>query len=1042
MNRLTRGTIAGAATTLALSSFGPVLGTASATPSTGLTRSVIVMLKDQLTSLPADRAHISQRRSAALSQQDGLLSRMVQQPSHVVHYTAANAVSMTVTATQAAALEVDPSVAVVVPNTKIAVAADALIAKPAVVTRVSSSVGTPASSAICPTDPSQPMLEPEALQDTNDASDDPNADTAQQLTDGSGVTVAYIADTIDPDNPDFIRADGSHVIVDYKSFSADGSTPAAGSAEAYGEASSIAAQGLVSHDLSTFVNPAYPLPAGCNIRILGMAPGASIVALNTDIYTSSIIQAINYAVSVDHVNVLNESFDASQIPDAGARSAIESFNDAAVAAGTTVTVFPGDADPNVVSVAATTNSRAYAQTGFAGARAFGSGPWMNDEISALFSGDSTHSGGTVDLTAPGEAGWAACDATATDCSRFTGGNSDFQLFGGRGESGALTAGAAALVISAYRSTHAGASPTPALVKLLLSGTATDLGLPAFEQGAGLLNARAAVEAALTYPAATSSPPSGVGSKVVVHPGQSEGSGTPGSTEVVHLPVQNVGSAPLTVTTTDRGYQTASVDTVTASISASSGPTFPYPTNGTSWAWKKVQFTVPAATDRTALQATWPGGTASNGGVQPVLGISLFDPSGAYVETSRPLADNTLTNHANLDVREPVAGSWTALLYTPSGATGLTGNVTLRFSHQQAVPVGTISPPTMQLAPGQTGTVTDSFTVPPNGDDPAFALVVSTSAGQTTAAPVTKPATAPAPQPVVVTNTAPGAPTGASANAGDRQAVVSWTPPGNDGGATINGYAVTSFPGGKTCTWSSGPLACTVTGLTNGTSYTFTATATNSVGTGPASAPATPVTPAAGRSVSLHADHRTVPYGHVVALSGTVSSLDPSCVAGATVHIDRQINGQTAVSRDVLSATAGADGSYTVSLTARRSATYAARLDTTSACLRATSTPAAVLVRAVVSISGHHHVDNTGGVTITLTAIPCGGADGPGHQHGTLILQRHAPHGWVEVAAEPSTIGCVAVFHLQPADTVVYRGFWPSQDADHQAGYSRQFRVAV
>jgi hypothetical protein len=1039
MNRLTRNTIAAGAVTLALSSFVPVLGTAGAATSAGPSRSVIVMLKDQLASVPADRAHVSRRRSAVLSQQDRLLSRMAQQPSHVVHYITANAVSMTVAATQAAALEVDPSVAAVIPNAKVTVVPDASIAKPAMVTRATSLVGTPASSAICPTDPAQPLLEPEALQDTNDASDDPNADTAQQLTDGSGVTVAYIADTIDPDNPDLIRADGSHVIVDYKSFSADGSTPDRGSSEGYGEASSIGAQGLVSHDLSTFVQASYPLPAGCNIRILGMAPGASIVALNTDIYTSSIIQAIDYAVSVDHVNVLNESLDASEIPDASARSAIQSFNDAAVAAGTTVTVSPGDADPNVVSVAPTTNSRAYMQTGYAGSRFFSNGRWMNDEISALSSRDSTQTG-TVDMTAPGEAGWAACNTTTTDCSNFGGGRSGFQLFDGAGESGALTAGAAALVISAYRSTHAGDSPTPALVKLLLRGTATDLGLPAFEQGGGLLNARAAAEAALTYPGATPPPP-GVGSKVVVHPGQSEGSGAPGSTEVVHLPVQNVGTAPVTVTTTDRAYQTtASVDTVTAAINGIGGPTFPYPTNGTPWAWTKVHFTVPAATDRTALQATWTGGTASSGGVPPVVGISLLDPSGTYVANSRPLADNTLTNHANLDVREPVAGSWTAVLYTPSGAAGLTGNVTLRFSHQQMVPVGTISPPTMQLAPGQTGTVSDSFTVPPNGDDPSFALVVSTSAGQTTAALLTKPT--PAPQPVAAADTAPGAPTGASARAGDRQARVSWTAPATNGGATINSYAVTSFPDGKTCTWSSGPLACTVTGLTNGTSYTFTVAATNSVGTGPASAPTTPVTPAVARSVSLLRDHRTVRYGHGVALSGTVSSLDPSCVTGATVRIDRQINGQTAITRDVLSATARADGTYAVTLTGRRSAAYTARLDPTSGCLHATSTPVAVLVRALVLISGRHRVDTTGRVTITLAAIPCGGADGPGHQHGTLTLQRHTHHGWIEVAAERSNNQCAAVFRLQPAHTVVYRGFWHRMDADHEPGHSGRFRVKV
>ena len=142
------------------------------------------------------------------------------------------------------------------------------------------------------------------------------------------------------------------------------------------------------------------------------------------------------------------------------------------------------------------------QTGYAGARAFGNGKWLNDEISSLSSGGFTQGGGTVDITAPGESGWAACDAGAPECTNFRGGRSDFQLFGGTSQSAPLTAGAAALVISAYRSTHGGASPSPALVKRLLTSTATDLGLPAFEQGAGLLDARAAVEAALTYPGAT------------------------------------------------------------------------------------------------------------------------------------------------------------------------------------------------------------------------------------------------------------------------------------------------------------------------------------------------------------------------------------------------------------------------------------------------------------------------------------------------------------------------------------------------------------
>ena len=59
------------------------------------------------------------------------------------------------------------------------------------------------------------------------------------------------------------------------------------------------------------------------------------------------------------------------------------------------------------------------------------------------------------------------------------------------------------------------------------------------------------------------------------------------------------------------------------------------------------------------------------------------------------------------------------------------------------------------------------------------------------------------------------------------------------------YTVTSSPGGKTCVAiATGTIAqqCTVTGLVNGKSYTFTVTATNELGTSPASVPTTPVTP--------------------------------------------------------------------------------------------------------------------------------------------------------------------------------------------------------
>ena len=94
------------------------------------------------------------------------------------------------------------------------------------------------------------------------------------------------------------------------------------------------------------------------------------------------------------------------------------------------------------------------------------------------------------------------------------------------------------------------------------------------------------------------------------------------------------------------------------------------------------------------------------------------------------------------------------------------------------------------------------------------------------------------------STAPDAPTGLSAAPGDSQASVTWTKPA-DGGSTITGYTVTSAPDGKTCTTSDADtLTCDVTGLTNGTAYTFTVTATNGVGTSAASAASSSVTPVA------------------------------------------------------------------------------------------------------------------------------------------------------------------------------------------------------
>jgi hypothetical protein len=88
---------------------------------------------------------------------------------------------------------------------------------------------------------------------------------------------------------------------------------------------------------------------------------------------------------------------------------------------------------------------------------------------------------------------------------------------------------------------------------------------------------------------------------------------------------------------------------------------------------------------------------------------------------------------------------------------------------------------------------------------------------------------------------PGAPTDVRVTPGNGRASVSFTAPASDGGAAISSYTVTAAPGGQTATGSSAPI--TVSGLSNGTSYTVTVTATNSAGTGPQSTPSAEVVPA-------------------------------------------------------------------------------------------------------------------------------------------------------------------------------------------------------
>ena len=137
-------------------------------------------------------------------------------------------------------------------------------------------------------------------------------------------------------------------------------------------------------------------------------------------------------------------------------------------------------------------------------------------------------------------------------------------------------------------------------------------------------------------------------------------------------------------------------------------------------------------------------------------------------------------------------------------------------------------------------------------------------------------------------TVPTAPTHVAATRERRFDTSHVDAPSNPGGSNITGYTVTAFDstvtsrGGERCEWTAGPLTCTISDVTNGDSYTFSVTATNSLGTSVASTVSNTVVPAV--TVPLVPNSVTATPGNTaVVLSWIAPVTGGSVITGYNVY---------------------------------------------------------------------------------------------------------------------------------------------------------------
>ena len=260
----------------------------------------------------------------------------------------------------------------------------------------------------------------------------------------------------------------------------------------------------------------------------------------------------------------------------------------------------------------------------------------------------------------------------------------------------------------------------------------------------------------------------------------------------------------------------------------------------------VAFTAPTSNGNATI--TKYTATSSPGGITGTLSQSdsgTINVTGLSAGTSYTFTV-TATNTTGLaSVASNPSGSVTTMGVPVIGAAIVTGatTATVAFTAPTLNGGSEITKYTATSSPaGGSGTLEQAGdgTIPVSGLTAGTSYTFTVTA--TNAAGLTSGASAPSGS--VTTNGAPGAPViGAATTTATNNVDVAFTAPASNGGATITKYTATSSPEGITgIVEQSGSGTITVKGLTSGTSYTFTVTATNAEGlTSVASAPSNSVT---------------------------------------------------------------------------------------------------------------------------------------------------------------------------------------------------------